>query len=166
MRKRRLKKEHAALEVSAFINLIVVLVPFLLSTTVFTRLAVMELSLPAQSSSFEKLTGELQLEVVVRADALEIGDKIGGLIQRIPAAGGGHDTKALSAVMTELKQRFPKVSTAAILAEPNTSYDVLVQVMDKVRAGQQVQGARVVTVDLFPDISVGDAPVRQKQAKL
>jgi biopolymer transport protein ExbD len=162
MRKRRLKKEHAALEVSAFINLIVVLVPFLLSTTVFTRLAVMELSLPAQSSSFEKLTGELQLEVVVRADALEIG----GLIQRIPATPQGHDTKALGAVMTELKQRFPKVSTAAILAEPNTSYDVLVHVMDRVRAGRQVQGAKVVNVDLFPDISVGDAPVRHKQAKL
>ena len=166
MRKRRLKKEHAALEVSAFINLIVVLVPFLLSTTVFTRLAVMELSLPAQSSSFEKLNGELQLEVVVRADGLEIGDKIGGLIQRIPAGANGHDTKALAAVMTDLKQRFPKVSNAAILAEPNTSYDVLVQVMDKVRAGHQVQGAKVVAVDLFPDISVGDAPVRHKQAKL
>ena len=166
MRVRRLRKEVAALEVTAFINLIVVLVPFLLSTTVFTRLAVMELSLPAQSSSFEKLTGELQLEVVVRADALEIGDKIGGLIQRIPATPQGHDTKALGAVMTELKQRFPKVSTAAILAEPNTSYDVLVHVMDRVRVGRQVQGAKVVNVDLFPDISVGDAPVRHKQAKL
>ena len=166
MRKRRLKKAPAALEVSAFINLIVVLVPFLLSTTVFTRLAIMELSLPAQSSSFEKLNGELQLEVVVRADGLEIGDKIGGLIQRIPATPQGHDTRALGAVMTELKQRFPKVSNAAILAEPDTSYDVLVQVMDKVRAGHQAQGAKVVAVDLFPDISVGDAPVRHKQAKL
>ena len=82
----------------------------------------------------------------------------------------GHDLVALhlalGAVMTELKQRFPKVSTAAILAEPNTSYDVLVHVMDRVRAGRQVQGAKVVTVDLFPDISVGDAPVRPKQAKL
>ena len=78
----------------------------------------------------------------------------------------GWDTKALGAVMTELKQRFPKVSTAAILAEPNTSYDVLVHVMDRVRAGRQVQGPKVVNVDLFPDISVGDAPVRHKQAKL
>jgi biopolymer transport protein ExbD len=166
MRKRRLRKTPAALEVSAFINLIVVLVPFLLSTTVFTRLAIMELSLPAQSSSFEKLTGDLQLEVVVRVDALEIGDKIGGLIQRIPATANGHDTKALGAVIKELKQRFPQVSNAAILAEPNTPYDVLVQVMDKVRAGHQVQGAKLVAVDLFPDISIGDAPVRQKQARL
>ena len=47
---RRLRKDAAHLEVTAFINLIVVLVPFLLSTAVFTRLAVMDLSLPAQNS--------------------------------------------------------------------------------------------------------------------
>ena len=40
---RRLRKQHAALEVTAFINLIVVLVPFLLSVAVFTRLAVVDL---------------------------------------------------------------------------------------------------------------------------
>ena len=51
MRVRRLRKEAAALEVTAFINLIVVLVPFLLSTAVFTRLAVMDLTLPAQSNN-------------------------------------------------------------------------------------------------------------------
>ena len=37
MRVRRLRKTPAHLEITAFINLIVVLVPFLLSTAVFTR---------------------------------------------------------------------------------------------------------------------------------
>jgi hypothetical protein len=31
--------------------------------------------------------------------------------------------------------------------------------MDAVRAGHQMQGARLVTTDYFPNISVGDAPV-------
>lgn len=44
MRKRRIRKEVAHLELTAFINLIVVLVPFLLSTAVFTRLAVLDLT--------------------------------------------------------------------------------------------------------------------------
>ena len=39
MPRRRLKKGSEALEVSAFINLIVVLVPFLLSTAVFSHMA-------------------------------------------------------------------------------------------------------------------------------
>jgi len=166
MRRRRLRKHPAALEVSAFINLIIVLVPFLLSTAVFTRLAVMDLTLPAQSSGVEKLTGELQLEVVIRAEALEVGDRIGGLIERIPARSAGHDVAALGALMAQLKQRFPQQTAATVLAEPNTSYDVLVQVMDKVRAGQQMQGSRLVSVDYFPAISIGDAPVRTRQARL
>ena len=46
MKHRRLRKTAAHLEITAFINLIVVLVPFLLSVAVFTRLAVIDLSLP------------------------------------------------------------------------------------------------------------------------
>ena len=53
MANRRLRKSVAALEITAFINLIVVLVPFLLSTAVFTRLSVVELKLPQAAS--EKL---------------------------------------------------------------------------------------------------------------
>jgi biopolymer transport protein ExbD len=166
MRKRRLRRHPAALEVSAFINLIIVLVPFLLSTAVFTRLAVMDLTLPAQSSGAEKLSGELQLEVVIRADALEVGDRIGGLIERIPAVAGGHDVQSLAVLMGQLKQRFPQQRAATVLAEPNTSYDALVQVMDRVRSGRQLQGRTAVTVDYFPEISVGDAPVRTRQASL
>jgi len=83
--RRRLKKGSEALEVSAFINLIVVLVPFLLSTAVFSRMAVVDLTLPAKSSNWENLKADdLKLEVVVRHDAIEVGDKIGGLISRIP----------------------------------------------------------------------------------
>ena len=55
MRTRRLRKQPAALEISAFLNLIVVLVPFLLSTAVFTRLSVLDLKLPAQSGGVEQL---------------------------------------------------------------------------------------------------------------
>ena len=47
---RRPRKHAVHLEVTAFINVIVVLVPFLLSTAVFSHLAVMELSLPAQNA--------------------------------------------------------------------------------------------------------------------
>jgi biopolymer transport protein ExbD len=162
MRVRRLHKRPAQLEVTAFINLIVVLVPFLLSTVVFTRLAVVDLTLPAQSSgALEKLKGDLQLEVVVREDALEVGDRIGGLIMRIPKTEKGYDYRTLSDLIQQLKSRFPDKTEATVLAEPDTPYDVLVQVMDAVREGRVAQGANVVNADFFPDISVGDAPIRE-----
>lgn len=162
MRVRRLRKTAAHLEITAFINLIVVLVPFLLSTAVFTRLAVIDLSLPAQSSGATPLTVDnLQLEVVMRADALEVGDRIGGLIKRIPATAGGQDLAALAALVQELKSRFPQKTEASVLAEPDTPYDSLVQVMDVLRSSHSGQGATLVTTELFPDISIGDAPRRQ-----
>ena len=162
MRTRRLRKQPAALEVTAFINLIVVLVPFLLSTAVFTRLAVMDLQLPAQQSAVEQLkVDNLQLEVVIRKDALEVGDRIGGLIQRIERTGAEHDVKALQSLMVMVKGRFPDKREATLLAEPDTSYDQLVQVMDAVRGTDTAQGPKVVRAELFPNISVGDAPLIQ-----
>ena len=165
MKRRRLRKEAPHLEITAFINLIVVLVPFLLSTAVFSRLAVMDLNLPAQQSAVEQIKGaDLQLEVVIRKDALEVGDRIGGLIQRIEKTGATHDFKALSSLMVLVKGKFPDKTESSVLAESETSYDDLVQVMDSVRSSVTAQGAQLMRAELFPNISIGDAPVRKPAA--
>jgi len=166
MRVRRLRKTPAHLEITAFINLIVVLVPFLLSTAVFTRLAVIDLSLPAQSSdAIAKLDADkpLKLEIVIRPGSLEVQDRHGGSLipigDRIPNVTTGPDTKALAVLIQAIKQKFPQHDDATVLAEPNTSYDTLVKVMDVVRGGHQAQGTKAVHVDYFPNISIGDAPI-------
>jgi biopolymer transport protein ExbD len=162
---RRLKKTPAHLEITAFINLIVVLVPFLLSIAVFTHLAVIDLSLPAQSSEkLEKLDPNkpLKLEVVIRPEAIEVSDRIGGMIQSIPNVAGAPDMKTLSALIQSIKLKFPDTLDATVMAEQNTSYDTLVQVMDAVRAGHQLQSAKIVSTDYFPNISIGDAPIRKQ----
>jgi biopolymer transport protein ExbD len=165
MRSRRIRRHAAELDVTAFINLIVVLVPFLLSTAVFTRLSVIDLALPAQSSSaVEQLkVDDLKLEVVIRPDALEVGDRIGGLIQRIPHANGHIDHAALSALMQQLKTRFPDKASATLLSQPDTPYEVLIQVMDTVREVPASGGAKARPVALFPEISIGDAPISSKK---
>jgi len=161
MRTRRLKKHPAALEVSAFINLIVVLVPFLLSTAVFTRLSVLDLKLPAQNSGPETThIDNLQLEVIVRTDAIEVNDRLGGrLYPPIQKVNGEYDLQTLSAEMLALKQKFPDKSDASVLCESNTPYDTLVKVMDAMRSTKVPQGAVAVDVELFPGVSIGDAPV-------
>ncbi|MBI3367591.1 MAG: biopolymer transporter ExbD [Burkholderiales bacterium] len=155
---RRLRKRPAALEITAFLNLIVVLVPFLLSTAVFTRIAVLDLTLPPPNSGAapEKLKHDtLQLEVVIRAEAIEVGDRLGGLIERIPRTPDGQDVRSLSVLVQRIKTRFPNQTDASVLAEPDTPYDTLVQVMDAVRAAPD--GTRA---ELFPQIAIGDAPVK------
>ena len=167
MRIRRLRREAAGLDVTAFINLIIVLVPFLLSVAVFSHLTVIELSLPAQSSGvLEKLSAEkLNLEVVIRDEKIDVGDRIGGLIQSIAKKPDGmHDYAQLGTVMRTIKERFPDKTDATVLADPDVPYDVLVHVMDALRATRQVNGATITEVALFPDISIGDAPIRQASA--
>ncbi len=159
MRIRRLRKRPAMLEITAFLNLIVVLVPFLLSTAVLTPLAVIDLSLPAQSNGLDQIKGDLDLEVVVRADVIEVGDRIGGLIQRIPDANGGHDLKSLTLLLQQVKARFPDKTAVTVLAEPGTAYDALVSVLDAVRVGYTSVDGRLAQAELFPDISIGDAPI-------
>ena len=159
---RRLKKGSEALEVSAFINLIVVLIPFLLSTAVFSNMSVVELTLPAKSSNWEGLKeNDLKLEVVVRKDAIEVGDKVGGLFWNIPNKPDGPDLVTLNADMFVVKKKFPDVVAASVLPEPAIPYDTVIHVMDAMRSGKTANGGTtVVDVDLFTAISIGDAPVR------
>ncbi len=165
MRKRRLHKAPAHLEITAFINLIVVLVPFLLSTAVFSRLAVMDMTLPAPGSALDQLkANDLQLEVVIRKDAYEVGDRIGGLIQRIPRADEAKGLRDLSVLMVQVKAKFPEKMEASVLAEPETPYDQIVQVMDTMRSTVTRDGNNVVRADLFPNLAIGDAPVRKGSA--
>ncbi|HEX7688443.1 MAG TPA: biopolymer transporter ExbD [Burkholderiaceae bacterium] len=161
---RRLRKHPEALEVSAFINLIVVLVPFLLSTAVFSRISIVDMTLPARSSGLEHVEpGHLLLEVVVRHDKIEVNDKNGGqLYQPIPVGADGPDLGLLSADLLDLKKRFPDTTAASLLPEPNIPYDEMIQVMDTMRTTKSANGGtEVVDVDLFPAISIGDAPVRR-----
>lgn len=157
-RVRRLRRQAVGLDITAFMNLIVVLVPFLLTTAVFSRLAILELNLPAQSSGFSNLKSDLQLEVVIRRDALVVSDRMAGQIRRIDNTAQGYDFGSLSQVMQQLKARFPDKNEATILAEPDTAYDVLVKTMDAVRVAKVFQSGSVSRVDLFPEVSVGDAP--------
>lgn len=164
MRSRRIRRHAAELDVTAFINLIVVLVPFLLSTAVFTRLSVIDLSLPAKASgAVEQLkVDDLKLEIVLRADALEVGDRIGGLIQRIPNTQSGHDLATLSALVQQIKTRFPATTSATVLARPETPYATLIELMDAVREVPAGPAAKDKARPLFPEISIGDAPVASK----
>jgi len=144
MRTRRLRKQSEALEISAFINLIVVLVPFLLSTAVFSQVSVVDLTLPGKTNGVEQL----------KVNDLK-------LIQRIPNTADGVDTTALNTLMFQIKRKFPDTSAASVLPEPNTPYQTVIHVMDAMRTGKTANGGTtVVDVDLFTAISIGDAPVR------
>ncbi len=159
VRKRRQRhREPAELNITAFMNLMVILVPFLLITAVFSRMAILQLNVPASSSTAAADEPAMQLEVVVRENRLEVGDQRGGLIKSIPNGEDGPDLEGLNALMQEVKARYPDKTDVHVLLEPEVDYDTLVQVMDAVRVARVEQDGAPINAELFPDISIGDAP--------
>jgi len=157
---RHYRNDTAELNITAFMNLMVILVPFLLITAVFSRLAILELNLPGSSTEpVDPQEQVFQLEVIVREEKIEVGDRNQGLLGVYPNSDDGYDYDALSTKLSELKKRYPKKTDASILLEQDIPYDTLVQVMDTVRVAEEIEEDSVVRSDLFPDISIGDAPV-------
>jgi biopolymer transport protein ExbD len=150
------------LNITAFMNLMVALVPFLLITAVFSRLTVLELNLPAsQSEVIPEQTPEFQLEITVRENAIEVGDRNAGLLSRIENLGDGYDLEELATYLQRVKRQFPSKADATLLLEPDIPYQTLVEVMDTVRVielASETTG-ELVKYELFPEIAIGDAVV-------
>ena len=156
---RKRQPEMAEINITAFMNLMVVLVPFLLITAVFTHITILELNLPSASSAKTKNKPAFELQIIVRKNALVLADNRGGVIKRIKKTGSGYDYATLTRVLKQVKARFPDKTNASILSEPDTAYDTIVQIMDATRSYRaQDQEGKWINAELFPDISIGDAP--------
>jgi biopolymer transport protein ExbD len=156
---RRRGAEQTELDMTTFLNLMVVLVPFLLITAVFSRITVVELSLPSNAGGATANEPTLRIEVVVREEGLELTQNE-ALIAKIPKVDGVYDLDELSEHVVALKRQHPEHDGASVLLEPDIAYDHLIQVMDVVRsAALPAEGeTEPVRVALFGDISIGDAP--------
>jgi len=152
------RKEAAEMNITAFMNLMVILVPFLLITAVFSRLTILQLNLPGESTAATETEQVLNLEVIVRKNEIQVADRGTGLLKSLPDTPEGHDLKGLSEYLQLVKSKYPQKTDATVLLEPDTSYDTVVQVMDTVRAYTAEQNGRFAQAELFPDISIGDAP--------
>ncbi|MBV8403058.1 MAG: biopolymer transporter ExbD [Gammaproteobacteria bacterium] len=151
-------RRPAELLLVPMIDIFTVLVTFLLMTAVFSRTVILQLNLPPPQTEFKDPPPGLQLEVMVRKDELLVADRNTGPLHAVPNSTGGYDYDALTEYLKFVKTKFPEKTEASILLEPDTPYDTLVQVMDHVRVFEAGEGANTVQAELFPDISIGDAP--------
>jgi biopolymer transport protein ExbD len=164
VRRRHIEKT-VELNITAFMNLMVILVPFLLITAVFSRMTVLELNLPpANAKQKQEQQIKLQLELVIRQNSFDIQDANLGLIKRFERSQGDTDWNAFTDILVEIKTRFPEEDSITLLLERAIEYKTLIQVMDRVRSADIVQVATVETVELFPNISIGDAPETEADA--
>ena len=160
-RRKHHRREAVELNITAFLNLMVILVPFLLITAVFSQVAILELNLPSSTEQLDAPTETpMQLEVIVRAGRLEVGERNTGLLTRLPADASGHDYAGLNAFLKRIKAKYPDKLDATVLLEPDVPYEVLVKVMDAVRVyeAEGMNSGRAIQAELFPEISIGNAP--------
>ena len=151
--------ETPELNITTFLNLMVVLIPFLLISAVFSRVTIIELSVPTSAGGSVSTTPNFAIEVIVRKAGFEIAN--GSSVEAaIPKKEDQYDMEMLSEMLIRLKAQYPEKEDATVLLEPDIEYNYLIQIMDAVRGTErQQEGSEAVQrIVLFPDISIGDAP--------
>ncbi len=145
------------LNIVPMIDMMVILVFFLIFTAVFSKTNILQLNLPTNAAAAPDLPKGLKLEVIIRPGDLLINDRNSGPLKLLANTATGYDLENLSVFMRQVKSQFPQMTDATILPGPNVSYDTLVQVMDAVRV-YQIPQPPFSKAELFPDISIADAP--------
>ena len=139
-RKHRLASDKE-LQIITFLNLMVILIPFLLMTTVFAKMAVIELTPPAASSEQpdqpppvkkDEASG-FRLTIALLDDEINVlnGETTLGVYKK--NADGTYDLTGLPPLLSQLKQQNPRENDAVILSRPNIPYMTVVEIIDAVR---------------------------------
>lgn len=168
-RKRRPDAVEPELNLTPIMNLMVVLIPLLLTSAEFVKLGIIELNLPpaagATMASVTKMPQEMEKKLdltvtvtdqgfyIASSAAVALGQN--GQGPTIPKEADGYDFKKLSDYLYKIKRKadgiFKDSNRIIILAEPSIKYQTVISTMD---------ASRSVEVDgkfkpLFPDVSLG-----------
>lgn len=158
-RKHRRPESSTELDITAFMNLMIVLVPVLLLSMVFTQTSIIDLDFPKTSTGAPLDEQQLQLRVAIGPDRFIVSDNQGGLIRTVMYEDGHPNYLALQDVLKAVKMRVPEKRDIVLLAQPTTDYQTLIHTMDVMRSYPTVVAASLVYAELFPDVALGDAPM-------
>ncbi|MEJ2682048.1 MAG: biopolymer transporter ExbD [Gammaproteobacteria bacterium] len=165
--------EEAELDITAFMNLMIVLVPVLLMSMVFSHITVLELRLPqsVEQALTEAPKTAQQLELEIRADGLYLYYPSGQLVRSYSSASrvlADYDDP-LVADLKAIKQRLLNAGIdkkdLVLMPEEDIDYQTVISVMDRVRSYRTVLAAEVVNAELFPEISFADASEQARSAR-
>lgn len=152
---KRLKKETVDLDITAFLNLMIILIPFLLITTVFSRITILEINTPFENTmaNKEKPKVKLQLEIVLTKNNFSIQDSNLGILKNISRTKGSLYYENLNKFLQDIKSRFPNEKSITLFVDKDVEYKTLIHVMDSVRIFTNKNKQQS---ELFPEISISD----------
>lgn len=159
-RRRRARKADAELDITSFLNLMIVLVPVLLVSMVFSHTRVLDLLLPGSSAGSNQAAVK-RLELQLDQNSMTVFYPQGVTLQRFDHIDGQADYAALSTYLQRLKATLREQGTEhrsiTLLSHPDTDYQTLIFTMDAVRAYPALVDGEWVQAELFPVISLADA---------
>ncbi|MBN1895511.1 biopolymer transporter ExbD [bacterium] len=163
-RKHRYVFDLDPINMTPMMNLMVVLIPLLLTSAEFVRLGIIELNLPpavsgAGAAAAEEAgmkAGKLDLAVTITDRGFFISSAMAVLANEgeptLPVLNGMHDFSGLSMKLLEIKRQakdlYPDLEQIIILAEPEIDYQTVVSTMDAARS-IEVEGNTEI---LFPEV--------------
>ena len=150
-RRVRAKREvNVDLDITSFMNLMVILIPFLLLNAVFTQVSVLQADQPGDGAA---TSAEAPPPLVLDVYVLETGFMVKnrgqdghlGIIE-------GQDYQALNQLLRQIKTEYPKVNSATLRIEDGIPYQQVISSMDAVRV---VPSERTNAVyPLFPELQL------------
>jgi biopolymer transport protein ExbD len=132
------------LDLTPFMNIFMVLIPFLAVMAVFTRIAVLEFSLPpaqVEGGAGSQQSKELDVSIVITDDGYRIVGT-GKKLDLVPKIRGQYQLEQLRALLKAIKFEYPSQKSLVLVLGPDVLYDDVIHFMDVCRESQ------------FPDIGL------------
>lgn len=152
MRRRRSRGQRdtqVELNITSFLNLMVILIPFLLLNAVFIQVSIVSVDQPSAASSTAQTPPELLLDILVYPDQFVVknrnqSDHLGVI--------AGDDYGQLNQLLHELKIKYPKVNSATLNVADRVDYQRIISTMDAVRIVKSDRTAAKYA--LFPELQL------------
>ncbi|MEQ9546490.1 MAG: biopolymer transporter ExbD [Marinobacter sp.] len=156
-RRHRRVASSPELDITAFLNLMIVLVPVLLLGMVFSQVRTIELQFPGMEPGKAPSAEQLRLVVTIIPAGIEVSDSERGVIRTLPLKEGEQDFAGLLEILKGIKAKVPGKTDVVLEVGPDIDYQTLVTAMDTVRSYPAVVVASEVEAELFPDVALANA---------
>ena len=128
------------LQMTPIMNVFLILVPFLLLTASFVKIAILEMSLPSLSQNTSSQVSQSTPEqkplvlnmLAIRPNGFELKSPTFNF-PFIVKKGEQYDFEQLQVNLRQIKDKFPEAEDVVIQPEDAIKYDIVIKVMDRCR---------------------------------
>jgi len=141
-------------------NLMIVLVPVLLLSMVFTHIRIHDIQLPELSQKISEDEPDKELQLLIQAEGFEVQYPAGKPLKTFPLnADKQYEYAQLSRYLRDIKATFQEKNiekdSITLLSSDTIPYQVLVKTLDSIKFSVEMVDGEKVNAELFPAVALG-----------